>query len=465
MVEMEQQVAATGSGRRKETVYQLPAVAWTEHGEAEASSTGPQTELDASTVAVPRIVARTPHGGGPDGRLEHDLRLPVAGASSAGADGTATAVPPAGELSEAPTLTTEIPEADDAPVLSAGSDLATGEVVAALPFEGHPKTAAKETPGRISKSMIAAAGTAGVVLIGLPLVLSQLGGHGPGPSPSPPKAPAGFFQPGTDANGFVPSFDDHGSRTAPTVGLGTGLVAATPLLAAKAQAPSGSGATPGESVQAPAQKHATVYGPPSPTRRHSAAPAKKSGSTPKRKAPATKPPAPATYQATAGPWCSNGGTGFEQYAWFDDGVAGWHSYGTGGWTGNGCGGRYTAMPMSGNKSKDARNSTVWTFATGKVSRGRCTISVYIPNNTNAKAVGGKPAYYTVQNQFSPRSGTIGSFKIDQTANRGRWVRAGNFPVSNGRIAVMMHDRGQDWTGTTKTYAHDAASAVRANCSA
>jgi hypothetical protein len=48
---------------------------------------------------------------------------------------------------------------------------------------------------------------------------------------------------------------------------------------------------------------------------------------------------------------------------------------------------------------------------------------------------------------------------------GKWVSVGTFPLSGGQIAVKLHTRGQDWVGDTVTYAHLAASAVRAECTA
>jgi translation initiation factor IF-2 len=43
------------------------------------------------------------------------------------------------------------------------------------------------------------------------------------------------------------------------------------------------------------------------------------------------------------------------------------------------------------------------------------------------------------------------------------VSVGTFAATDGKIAVMLHDRGEDWKGTPRAYAHHAASAVRANC--
>ncbi len=116
--------------------------------------------------------------------------------------------------------------------------------------------------------------------------------------------------------------------------------------------------------------------------------------------------------------------------------------------------------MSGNASKDNANAVVWTFSTGAVTHGTCRVSVFIPRDTDVVAVGGDPTYYTVQNQFSRGSGTVGSFSITQVAHRGQWVNAGSYRVGGGRFAVMLHSR-----GTGSKHAHHAAAPIRATCTA
>ncbi|MGA5824024.1 hypothetical protein ACPC54_40030 [Kitasatospora sp. NPDC094028] len=59
-------------------------------------------------------------------------------------------------------------------------------------------------------------------------------------------------------------------------------------------------------------------------------------------------------------------------------------------------------------------------------------------------------------------GSAGSFSINQTANQGSWVDAGSYAY-RGALSVTLHTRGLDWSGDGKTYAHHAASAVRATC--
>ncbi|MFJ5229313.1 hypothetical protein ACIQBJ_05365 [Kitasatospora sp. NPDC088391] len=177
----------------------------------------------------------------------------------------------------------------------------------------------------------------------------------------------------------------------------------------------------------------------------------------------TTAPAAPSFSAVAGTGCTNAGTGYDQNGWYTEGSTGWTSSSTGGYAGSGCSGKYVSLPMSGNASKDAGKSVLWAFTTNPVPSGTCRISVYIPNNGDVKAVGGKPAYYTVQRYFTTGEGTISAFTIDQTANRGKWVNAGTFPATNGKIAVMLHDRGIDF-GSGAEQAHHAASAVRADCS-
>ncbi|MFF7455483.1 hypothetical protein [Kitasatospora sp. NPDC008115] len=185
--------------------------------------------------------------------------------------------------------------------------------------------------------------------------------------------------------------------------------------------------------------------------------------------PAPPPPAAAkaTYSAIGGSNCSTSSVAYAQHGWWEQGSTGWTTNSAGGFSGSGCNGKYVSMPMSGSATKDdGSNSVVWTFSTAPVTAGSCTISVYVPNNSDLKAVGGAPAYYTVQNTSTPGSGTIGDFSVNQTNKRGQWVSAGQpFPVSGGKIAVMLHSRGLDWAGTATEKAHIAASAVRADCTA
>ena len=167
----------------------------------------------------------------------------------------------------------------------------------------------------------------------------------------------------------------------------------------------------------------------------------------------------------AGYGCSDAGTGInDSSGWFNAGRQGWQYFSTGGMTADNCSGAYVTVSMSGSNSDDG-NYFLWTFNTGSVSSGNCDIQVYIPDDGNVMAVGGNPTYYSVQSTFSAGSGTEGNFSISQVNNLGQWVDEGNFPVSNGQIAVMLHTRGEDWSGNTKTWAHHAASAVSASCTA
>lgn len=120
--------------------------------------------------------------------------------------------------------------------------------------------------------------------------------------------------------------------------------------------------------------------------------------------------------------------------------------------------------MSGDANKDDGNSVVWSFTGLQTSSGSCDFAVYIPASSDVKVVGGAPTYYTVQTGTSPGSGTIGSFTVNQVDNQGSWVDVGNYPVSGGQLSVMLHTRGLDWSGNSKTYAHHAADAIRATCS-
>ncbi|MEV7601203.1 hypothetical protein AB0O91_27945 [Kitasatospora sp. NPDC089797] len=347
---------------------------------------------------------------------------------------------------------------------------------------------------RIPKPMVAAAVLAGLVLVGVPLGVAGLGGDSPGPHGADGPPPAGFSQPDGGGNGYVPGADNPGNPPgdqplqpgqpgqpaepgqpgAPQPGDGVvpaaaALGAVLPGAAADqgghgttaagrtaAGAPGTAGAPAatqdgGQNTgQSTGQGSGQGAGAPQ-TKPQQPAPQQPAPPPAKPTQPAP-PPAP-TYHGVAGPGCG-GSTSMQQSGWYDDGQKGWRKN-SGGYTGDGCGGGFTSMPMSGAANKDDNSNTVvWTFTTGPLTTGSCRLSVYVPNG-DLKSVGGAPTYYTVQGR---------SFEVNQVSYRGQWVSAGTFPLSGGRIAVTMHSRGQDWVGdSVKTFAHHAASAVKADC--
>ncbi|MFE3501150.1 hypothetical protein [Kitasatospora sp. NPDC059160] len=349
---------------------------------------------------------------------------------------------------------------------------------------------------RIPKPMVAAAVIAGLVLVGVPLGIAGFGGDGPGTPGADGPPPAGFSAPDGGGNGYVPGADAPGNppgdqplqpgqpaepgQPGQPAGAQPGEGAVVPAAAAAGAALPGIAAGQGT----PGTDHAAAGAPAAPqgggqntaqnsgqgagqgagqgsgqgggapqTQPQPPAKAQQPAPPPDKPTQPAPPPAP-IYHGVAGPGCG-GSTSMQQNGWYDDGQKGWRKN-SGGYSGDGCSGGFTSMPMSGAANKDdSSNSVVWTFNTGSLTTGSCRLSVYVPNNGDIKAVGGAPTYYTVQGQ---------SFNVNQTSSRGQWVPAGTFPLSGGRIAVVMHSRGQDWVGdSVKTYAHHAASAVKADC--
>ncbi|MYS78679.1 hypothetical protein [Embleya scabrispora] len=170
-----------------------------------------------------------------------------------------------------------------------------------------------------------------------------------------------------------------------------------------------------------------------------------------------------TFTGTSGYGCANSGTsGFAEVGRYSDGSKGWYTVGSGGWTKDGCNGKFVAVPMSGDKNKDDASARVlWWFDVGAATRS-CRLSVYVPAGSG-RDVGGNPAqYYVLRGKEEDKTGAwYDKFTVDQVADKGRWVSAGTFPVSNGRIAVKLVTRGVDWGGTTG--AHLAAGQVQASC--
>ncbi|MFE0699692.1 hypothetical protein [Streptomyces sp. NPDC058872] len=348
------------------------------------------------------------------------------------------------------------------------------EVPAAVPIARAGARPAR----RLSKPMIAAAATSGVVLLGVPLLLSQLGGGGSGPGPVPPH-PTGYDQADGAPNGFVPRADapEKGSsvpgaalpgatgtpgKASPVIGkvplatgiAGVGVGAGVP----GAPAPTGSGA-PTTGGGSGAKPTATAGGG-SP----SAVPAMPRETTDTPQQPATQaPPAKQQYSAVLGPNCGGTGASFTYSGWYADGKEGWQKYGSGGYSGGGCNGSFFSLPMSGKTGSDAGNALRWTFRTGSFASGTCQVSVHIPNNSDIKAVGGKPAYYTVHAGATGNDPILRSFNVDQPSLRGQWVSAGSVRITGGVLTVKLHDRGLNWSGSQKTYAHHAGDAARVQC--
>ncbi|MER8041259.1 hypothetical protein [Streptomyces sp. NPDC094032] len=330
------------------------------------------------------------------------------------------------------------------------------------PAPDHEQTQTAPRPrrtGRIPKPMIAAAATSGVVLMGLPLLLAQLGGGGSGPGPAPSR-PAGFNQPESGPDGFVPGADQPANRALPGTLTVPGAATGSP-----SPAPAKGG---GNKAAAPPETRPGGTGRQTDVRQSPAAKAPRTAATRQATRPAAKAPAPTpkptapakkTYKAVAGSGCGGGGTGYSRYGYWTNGKEGWLSSSSGG----ACGG-FDAMPMSGSATRDSGNYVLWTFRTGAVTTGSCQVSVFIPNVSDIKLVGGKPSLYTVRGAAAASGTVLGSFAVDQPSNRGAWVSGGTYRISGGALSVLLNDRGKDWTGSsTKTYAHHAASAVRVTC--
>ncbi|GLZ28585.1 hypothetical protein Lesp02_07750 [Lentzea sp. NBRC 105346] len=171
--------------------------------------------------------------------------------------------------------------------------------------------------------------------------------------------------------------------------------------------------------------------------------------------PAQGVKAPPSFSGTAGPGCG----GFAGVGSYRDGREGWVDHGSG------CGSAFVSIPMSGDANKDDSSAFgLWTFSTGPISSGSCSLSVYIPNGS-LEEVGGNPTSYRVFDGDRPSGSPIGSFVIKQVDQRGKWVGTGTFSVRSGKLAVQLLSRGQDWNSSGPTYAHHAASAVKAECRA
>ncbi|MFI6980403.1 hypothetical protein ACIBSV_17660 [Embleya sp. NPDC050154] len=184
--------------------------------------------------------------------------------------------------------------------------------------------------------------------------------------------------------------------------------------------------------------------------------------------PAKPPVAPAqgpqqVYNGYAGLGCSNSGAGFRVQGDYSDGKEGWYKVGSGGLGTAGCGDDFWAIPMSGSKTKDdAGVAAVWTWNAGAKAKS-CSVQVYVPGGSTWRDAAGKPAFYQVLDTDSGSAPVRSTFTVDQTAHRGAWIQGVSLPVKDGKVVLRMVNRGEDWVGSDKTYAHLAAGQARVLC--
>ncbi|WP_406288832.1 hypothetical protein [Embleya sp. NBC_00896] len=189
---------------------------------------------------------------------------------------------------------------------------------------------------------------------------------------------------------------------------------------------------------------------------------------PSSTAPASKPPvAPAAgpklvYNGYGGLGCANSGASFRVQGEYSDGKEGWYKVGSGGLGSTGCGDDFWAIPMSGSATKDDSSvAAVWAWNVGAAKS--CSVQVHVPGGSTWRDAAGKPAFYQVLDTDSGSAPVRQTFTVDQTAHRGTWIQGVSLPVNNGKVVLRMVNRGLDWVGTTKTYAHLGAGQARVLC--
>jgi translation initiation factor IF-2 len=327
------------------------------------------------------------------------------------------------------------------------------EAAAAGPGAG-PGSPSVDDTRRISRPMAAGAALLGILLLASPFAIKGMTGHSG--STDGKRGTAAAFQGHDGSAGFVPSAQSPSPQATATVGHRAPGSTSSPAAGSRAQGPS---------PQAATVKHAAPSSTSSPAAGSSASSAHAgsgTSNTGSSSQPSQKPPA--TYSAVGGPYCSsNSSTGFQRHGKYTDGQKGWTTH-VGQFTGSGCDGHYVSIPMSGSSSSDYSSWVVYTFSTGAVHSGTCTVSVYVPDDHNVLHVGGHPSYYTVYDAIGASGSSIGHFKVAQTSHLGSWVSGGTYRVTDGRLSIKLHDRGIDYTSGYEE-AHHAAAAIKVSCTA
>jgi translation initiation factor IF-2 len=207
-----------------------------------------------------------------------------------------------------------------------------------------------------------------------------------------------------------------------------------------------------------------------PAPRVAPAPAPRRTTTAPRPAPAPAPRPAATaprrpdYSATTGYGCKeNTSLVFTQHGFYASGRKGWLRVATGAYRSAVCDGHFDSMPMSGSATKDdPDNYATWQFRTGRVTRGSCRVSMFIPNDSSILHVGGRPSTYLIYAGWNASGTAKYAVRIDQVRYRGKWVTV-RVPISSGAVAVKLLSRGIDYNSHGPTYAHHAVAQVHVDC--
>ncbi|MFE9850493.1 hypothetical protein ACFYPN_17000 [Streptomyces sp. NPDC005576] len=427
-----------------------------------------------ATVSGSAAPAAT-EGGGRSG-MEEPLR---AAAEEQPGAGTETEERPEAETEPeaAPAAGSAVPAAATAAATStaASAKSATAKATAAATGGATGTRRTGVLPlGRPGKPLIAAAVAGGLVLVGVPFLISGLSGSGDNSSTPTALTPAGSrMGPDGSGPGFVPGRQNapgdnrqksdgkpaagSAAGSSGTGGSGTGGAATDALHETGTKGlPAGSTAKPRSTGTESTGTESTGSGKDTGSA-PADAPAATQDSAAKPVAPPQKPVAAVTYSHFIGPGCDT--PGFATSDQYRDGLKGWVGS-TGSQTSYGCSGFYYSVPLS-NSTTTSTGYAQWKFPTGSVTNGTCQVSVYIPNVKDISRVGGNPAHYAVHRYFQAKPSTqIGSFDIDQPSHLGQWINAGTFPVSTGKISVVLENRGK-----TSGNRHAAAAPVKVNCTA
>ncbi|WP_037913949.1 hypothetical protein [Actinacidiphila yeochonensis] len=351
-------------------------------------------------------------------------------------------------------------------------------------------TAAEDTGGagadgprqpRITKPMLAGAAVLGCLLLASPFLISAVLGHHHGHTGAAP-APAGYNN-ADGGSGFVPGADPSTGGTAGTDGgtggsLGKGGAhgttsnathggtahggtagggGSTSAATSSASAPGGSSGTSTATSSGGGTAGSTTSSGPGATSAQAA------GSSVQRSLATVAPTtaAPVTFSAVAGPYCPKA----TDYTWswighYTDDQEGWTTH-PGGYTGSGCTGKFTSMPMSGD-GKDDENSFLYSFITGSVHTGTCSVKVWIPKDSNVAHVGGHPTLYTVHSAVKGGGTQLGAVSVSQVSHEAQWVSLGSFADTQGQLSVRVHTRGDDNASGYKN-AHHALDALSVSC--
>ncbi|MBV9449577.1 MAG: helix-turn-helix domain-containing protein [Streptosporangiaceae bacterium] len=113
----------------------------------------------------------------------------------------------------------------------------------------------------------------------------------------------------------------------------------------------------------------------------------------------------------------------------------WRQGNGSGWTEDGCSGAFVYADTTGYADTWG-NTFTWSFRPAPDGQVRCTLQIFVPDSPGLGF-----AQYFVYDRNMNEDDRIGSFSIDQSRDRGRWMTEGPYTSPDGTVQLNLTDLG------------------------